>query len=468
MKQFDEYGAGAVPSYYTKNDFWDATKPQGKSYACKLVNYQTQYSMFSKNSYVDCLKKSFPEVVIEDDGPYVPKATTPPPPTIPGPSTETPPTTVAPPVGAYVPRGSYSTGDVVTHNGKVYKCLQGAWCSGNPRAYEPGLGEAWDSAWKVCPDGVCSPPRPSTGPPVAGNWTQYQPNGSYKGGDEVINNGQVYVCKANVGAWCSGDPAAYEPGVGRAWESAWRVCPKGDCSKAAIPTVPYNMTKSEIAAKVRELTSGPMMQKVIQSMAVLPPDVVDNITPLNPNNPENVKRVESMFSNDQFLYVFPWRLPVYTYNGFLKAIGKFPAFCREYKDGRDSEAVCRKSLAVMFAHFGQETGGHVQHPEIAEWRQALKHVREVNWNETSLNGYNDKCKKGDIWQTQTWPCGKFLDGPNKGEYKSYFGRGAKQLSYNFNYGPFSQFMYGSVHPLLQDPHLVADTWLNFASAVFFY
>eukprot|EP01067_Filipodium_phascolosomae_P004118 Filipodium_phascolosomae@DN2725_c1_g1_i10.p1 len=438
MKQFDEYGAGAVPSYYTKNDFWDATKPQGKSYACKLVNYQTQYSMFSKNSYVDCLKKSFPEVVIEDDGPYVPKATTPPPPTIPGPSTETPPTTVAPPIGEYVPRGSYSTGDIVFHNAKVYKCLQGSWCSGDPTAYEPGAGRAWGSAWKVCPDGVCdspTPPKPSsTGPPVAGNWTQYRPNGRYKGGDEVINNGQVYVCKPNVGAWCSGDPAAYEPGVGRAWESAWRVCPKGDCSKAAIPTVPYNMTKSEIAAKVRELTSGPMMQKVIQSMAVLPPDVVDNITPLNPNNPENVKRVESMFSNDQFLYVFPWRLSVYTYNGFLKGIGKFPAFCREYKDGRDSEAVCRKSLAVMFAHFGQETGGHVQHPDIAEWRQALKHVREVNWNETSLNGYNDKCKRGDIWQTQTWPCGKFLDGPNKGEYKSYFGRGAKQLSYNFNYG----------------------------------
>merc|ERR1712183_246515 len=36
------------------------------------------------------------------------------------------------------------------------------------------------------------------------------------------------------------------------------------------------------------------------------------------------------------------------------------------------------------------------------------------------------------------------------------GRGAKQLSYNFNYGQFSQAMF------------VADTWLNLASATWFY
>eukprot|EP01067_Filipodium_phascolosomae_P004133 Filipodium_phascolosomae@DN2725_c1_g1_i8.p1 len=440
------------------DDSWVAANPQGKAYACKLVNYQTEFSMFSKNSYQKCLKASFPEVVIEDDGPYVPAATTPAAATTPGPSTTTPPTTAVPPVGAYVPGKSYATGDVVTHNGEVYKCLQGPWCSGNPDAYEPGAGRAWESAWKLCADGQCSAPpapKPSTGPstpPVAGNWTQYVPNGKYKGGDEVRNNGQVYVCKANVGAWCSGSPDAYEPGVGRAWESAWRVCPKGDCSKAAIPTVPYNMTKTEIATKIRELTSGPMMQKVIQSMRVLPSDAVDDITPLNPNNPENVKRVESMFTNEQFEYVFVWRLSVYTYVGFLKGIGKFPAFCRTYEDGRDSDAICRKSLAVMFAHFGQETGAHEQNPEIAEWRQALKHVREVNWNETSLNGYNLHCNRTDLWQTQTFPCGKFLEGPNTGHYKSYFGRGAKQLSYNYNYGPFSEFLYGSVTPLLQDPH----------------
>jgi hypothetical protein len=69
-----------------------------------------------------------------------------------------------------------------------------------------------------------------------------------------------------------------------------------------------------------------------------------------------------------------------------------------------------------------------------------------------------------VWQGQTWPCGTFDDG----EYKSYFGRGAKQLSYNYNYGPFSQAMFGDVSVLLNAPERVADTWLNLASAIFFY
>ncbi|WP_239698763.1 chitinase, partial [Salmonella enterica] len=55
-----------------------------------------------------------------------------------------------------------------------------------------------------------------------------------------------------------------------------------------------------------------------------------------------------------------------------------------------------------------------------------------------------------------------------GDFLSYFGRGAKQLSYNYNYGPFSDAMYGDVRPLLDKPELVADTWMNLASAVFFF
>ena len=63
-----------------------------------------------------------------------------------------------------------------------------------------------------------------------------------------------------------------------------------------------------------------------------------------------------------------------------------------------------------------------------------------------------------------WPCGTFEDG----EFKSYFGRGAKQLSYNYNYGPFSEAMFSDVSVLMNNPELVADTWLNLASAIFFF
>ncbi|MDI8751985.1 hypothetical protein MJH54_30485, partial [Salmonella enterica subsp. enterica serovar Montevideo] len=43
-----------------------------------------------------------------------------------------------------------------------------------------------------------------------------------------------------------------------------------------------------------------------------------------------------------------------------------------------------------------------------------------------------------------------------------------QTAKNYNYGPFSDAMYGDVRPLLDKPELVADTWMNLASAVFFF
>ena len=52
--------------------------------------------------------------------------------------------------------------------------------------------------------------------------------------------------------------------------------------------------------------------------------------------------------------------------------------------------------------------------------------------------------------------------------KQYYGRGAKQLSWNYNYGAFSVAMYGDTETLLSAPELVADTWLNFASAFWFF
>ena len=52
--------------------------------------------------------------------------------------------------------------------------------------------------------------------------------------------------------------------------------------------------------------------------------------------------------------------------------------------------------------------------------------------------------------------------------QKYYGRGAKQLSWNYNYGAFSQAMFGDPQVLLDQPELVATTWLNFASAIWFF
>ena len=87
----------------------------------------------------------------------------------------------------------------------------------------------------------------------------------------------------------------------------------------------------------------------------------------------------------------------------------------------------------MFAHFQQETWG-------------LYYLEEIGQPE----GY---CSDG------MYPC---VPG------KSYYGRGAKQLSWNYNYGAFSNAMFGDSMILLNDPDLVTTTWLNFAATMWFY
>ncbi|MCK6891215.1 glycoside hydrolase family 19 protein [Enterobacter kobei] len=234
-------------------------------------------------------------------------------------------------------------------------------------------------------------------------------------------------------------------------------------SLQATTSEPYTMNASDLAKKEKELTSFPLMDAVKETIKTLDNAQVELIEPGRAANPENVKRVEGIVKASDWEYLFPLRAQAYTYSNFLKAVGNFPALCKTYNDGRDSDAICRKELATMFAHFAQETGGHESWRPEAEWRQALVHVREMGWSEGQKGGYNGECNP-DVWQGQTWPCGKDKDG----DFLSYFGRGAKQLSYNYNYGPFSEAMYGDVRTLLDKPELVADTWLNLASAIFFF
>ncbi|TDF42440.1 hypothetical protein EYS14_06390 [Alteromonadaceae bacterium M269] len=237
----------------------------------------------------------------------------------------------------------------------------------------------------------------------------------------------------------------------------------GVCSplaNAQTYDLPLSQLNADEQAIINQQPAG--LQLVLDSIQTLDNDTVDAITVLSSTNPDNVKRVESILSSSDWDHLFPQRNSAYTYLNFLKGIGKFPAFCGDYNDGRNADQICRKSLATMFAHFTQETGGHDASISLPQWRQGLYYLREVGWTEETSGGYGI-CDPG-LWQGASYPCGTNADG----SYKSYFGRGSKQLSYNYNYGPFSLAMFGNVEKLLNEPNLVADTWLNLASAVFFY
>ncbi|WP_256384058.1 chitinase [Photobacterium toruni] len=227
----------------------------------------------------------------------------------------------------------------------------------------------------------------------------------------------------------------------------------------------YVIERSEIITAENIKTMDPMYDVWAQALVTASNSIVESILPGLSTNPDNVKRVERVFPETEWNYLTQMAAPEYTYTRFLRAIGKFPAFCGDYTDDRDADAICKKSIVTAFAHFAQETGGHISIENVSdnplgleEWQQALVHVREMGWSE-GQPGYTTGCGQND-WQNKRWPCA---------EGQGYFGRGAKQLSYHFNYGAFSEVMFdGDATVLLNNPGLVADSWLNLASAIWFF
>ncbi|EAR08440.1 hypothetical protein MED297_17647 [Reinekea sp. MED297] len=240
--------------------------------------------------------------------------------------------------------------------------------------------------------------------------------------------------------------------------------PSDDCGIQPKPDGGYTLCQSDLDATEAAITDTELYRLVKDSIQTLNNDAVERVRPSRADNPDNVKRVERLLSQADWNYLFALADPAYNYTRFLQAVAKFKGFCATYDDGRDSDAICRKSLATMFAHFTQETGAHILSSPVDEYRQGLYYLREVGCTEGGSGcGYNAECNPA-TWQGKTWPCGTQPDG----SFKQYFGRGAKQLSYNYNYGPFSEVIYGDVSVLLNHPDRVADSWLNLASAVFFF
>ena len=111
-------------------------------------------------------------------------------------------------------------------------------------------------------------------------------------------------------------------------------------------------------------TTEPISEDIIAvrdaTSCMLDQNLVETICPGNPGNPQNVRNVEAIFPESKFEEFYPlcpdskpWgcgRDKAYTYENFLKAIGKYPSICK-------SSTTCPKILANMFAHFEQETAG---------------------------------------------------------------------------------------------------------------
>jgi hypothetical protein len=135
----------------------------------------------------------------------------------------------------------------------------------------------------------------------------------------------------------------------------------------------------------------------------------------------------------------------YSFEAFVTAAKAFPQFLSE-----GDEATQKRELAAFLANIAQETTG--------------------GWNDAP-GGY---FKWGLCFlEEQGHPQPAYIDVSNENykavKGKRYYGRGPKQLSWNYNYGQFSQAWYGSKDTLLEHPeYLSKEPIASFASAIWFW
>jgi hypothetical protein len=131
---------------------------------------------------------------------------------------------------------------------------------------------------------------------------------------------------------------------------------------------------------------------------------------------------------------------------------RYADFCAE-----GSLEVRKRELAAFFANVAHETGGGWEGaPNGGQYAWGLYWREEVAWqtnpNNTTL-GYVDASSK-------IYP-------PYPG--KSYHGRGPIQISWNYNYGQVSEFLYGDKNILLRAPEKVlASGDVAFMTAIWFW
>lgn len=144
--------------------------------------------------------------------------------------------------------------------------------------------------------------------------------------------------------------------------------------------------------------------------------------------------------------------PRASYTTFLNLIGRFPYICGEAGTWDSVDAACQREIASIIGNAAQETGAHAG-PIDEQYKQALTYTREMNCYPANCTQYD-----GDA---AAW--GAPADA-------HFFGRGMHQLSYAYNYGPFSAIVNQGDHRVLIDnPDLVgSDPELILGSGLWFH
>jgi hypothetical protein len=152
------------------------------------------------------------------------------------------------------------------------------------------------------------------------------------------------------------------------------------------------------------------------------------------------------FPDSSWNELFPNRPPdFYSFDSFVAAAERFPDFLTV-----GDSAIRKKELAAFLANISFETGWIEGHGGFSKWGL---HYIEENIPEEHKKNYSD------VSSTEYAPV----------HGKTYQGRGPIQLSWNYNYGLFSEAWFGNKQKLLINPDIVAnDSLVAFASAIWFW
>ena len=174
-------------------------------------------------------------------------------------------------------------------------------------------------------------------------------------------------------------------------------------------------------------------------------------------NKNNKSPLKLLLSEKKWNELFPNRFGIsnksgrkntpdfYSFKSFVTAASYFPDFLKG-----DVETQ-KRELAAFLANIAQETSGGWSEAPGGYFKWGLYFLEE----------------KQDGLQDDYADFSKINYPPVIGE--KYFGRGPKQLSWNYNYGQFSEAWFGTKDILLKNPELLSkDPVLSFASAIWFW
>jgi basic endochitinase B len=155
--------------------------------------------------------------------------------------------------------------------------------------------------------------------------------------------------------------------------------------------------------------------------------------------------INNLLDKKQYEKLFPHHNVIYSYKNFITATKSFPLFANE--GNLDTR---KKELAAFFASIAHETTSGWAQAQGGPYVWGLFYAEEQS------------CKNGGCIQYNTAGTSNYL--PVEG--KSYYGRGAMQLTYAYNYGLAGDDLG---LPLLQQPELVStDGVIAFKTALWFW